>query len=49
MKYMDIILEHVSTEDDTLNSIEISQKKYVELSHQEEENTSEIHPIPPEE
>jgi len=42
MKYMTIILEHGSTEDDELNSIEISQKKIVEPSdNQEEENTSD--------
>lgn len=41
MKYMDIILEHGSTEDDGLNSIEISPKKIVQPSdNREEENTS---------
>jgi len=39
MKYMEIILEHGSTEDDGLN-LDISQKKHVKPSdNQEEENS----------
>lgn len=41
MKYMDIILEHGSTEDDGLDSIEMSQKKIVELFDNREENASD--------
>lgn len=41
MKYMDIILEHGSTEDDGLDSIEMSQKKIVELFDNRGENASD--------
>lgn len=41
MKYMDIILEHGSTEADGLDSIEMSQKKIVELFDNREENASD--------
>jgi len=47
MKYMNIILEHGSTENDELNSIEISQKKLLNYLIFKKRRTHLIHSIPP--